>query len=140
MPETIARRNPARTAGALFAGFAVIVLFSIATDAILHSTHIFAPEGQPMAAGLWLFATLYRCVYAVLGCNIAARLAPDRPMGHALVLGAIGVVLSTLGTVATWDKGPEFGPKWYPISLIVTSLPCAWLGAKLHRGNAGANG
>ena len=61
-------------------------------------------------------------------------------MWHAMVLGAIGVVLSTLGTVATWDKGPGFGPKWYPISLIVTSLPCAWLGAKLHRRNAAANG
>src|SRR5262249_8715885 len=91
MPESVSRPHPARPAGALFAGFAVIVVLSIATDAVMHSTHIFAPEGQPMAAGLWVLALAYRCLYGVLGCNIAARLAPDRPMGHALALGGIGV-------------------------------------------------
>jgi len=131
MPENVTRRSPARTAGALLAGFGVIVVLSIATDAVLHGTHVFAPEGQPMATGLWALALAYRCAYAVLGCAVTARLAPDRPMWHALVLGGIGVVLSTLGTVATWDKGPGFGPRWYPLSLIVTALPCAWLGGRL---------
>lgn len=133
MTETAPPRRPLRTAGALFAGFAAIVVLSTVTDLVLHVSHVFPVEGQPMAAGLWLLAIAYRCVYGVLGCWLAARLAPAHPMAHALVLGAVGVVLTTLGTVATWDKGPGFGPKWYPISLVVTALPCAWIGGRLHR-------
>jgi hypothetical protein len=40
-------------------------------------------------------------------------------------------VAATLGVIFTWDKGPEFGPKCYPISLVVTVFPCSWIGAKL---------
>ena len=81
---------------------------------------------------LFLLATAYRIVIAVAGCYLTARLAPDRPMAHALAVGAIGVLLSTVGAAVTWNAGPEFGPKWYPIALIVTSLPCAWLGGRLR--------
>ena len=34
---------------------------------------------------------------------------------------------------ATWNKGPEFGPHWYPLALVATALPCAWLGGRLGR-------
>jgi len=126
-------RRPLRTSLALFTGFAVIVVLSTVTDLALHAGHVFPAEGQPMATPLWVLALAYRSVFAVLGCWLAARLAPSRPMAHALTLGAIGVVLSALGTAATWDKGPGFGPKWYPLSLVVTSLPLAWLGGRLER-------
>jgi len=53
-------------------------------------------------------------------------------MKHALVLGVVGLIVSTAGAVATWNKGPEFGPHWYPIALIVTAIPCAWLGGRLR--------
>ena len=76
-------------------------------------------------------ATAYRIVISVAGCYIAARLAPDRPMGHALVLGVIGVVISAIGAAVTWNKGPAFGPHWYPLLLIVVAMPCAWIGGKL---------
>jgi len=41
-------------------------------------------------------------------------------------------VLSLAGAVTTISAG-TFGPAWYPISLVVTALPCAWLGGKLYR-------
>jgi hypothetical protein len=47
------------------------------------------------------------------------------------VLGVIGCLLAILGTVATWNSGPEFGPKWYPIALIVIAIPTTWIGGKL---------
>jgi hypothetical protein len=25
------------------------------------------------------------------------------------------------------------GPAWYPIALVLTTMPCAWLGGALHR-------
>lgn len=74
----------------------------------------------------------YRIVYGIAGGYIAALLAPNRPIGHALVLGVIGVGLSTLGAVGTWNEGPEFGPKWYPLALVAISLPCSWVGGRLR--------
>jgi hypothetical protein len=71
-------------------------------------------------------------VYGIVGSYIIARLAPNRPMLHALVGGVIGLIVSIVGAVATWNGGPAFGPHWYPIALIVTALPCAWVGGKLR--------
>ncbi len=38
----------------------------------------------------------------------------------------------------TWDRGPEFGPHWYPLALVATALPCAWAGGLLHRKRSAA--
>jgi|SRR5215467_10089157 len=132
MNEAQPPRRIGRSIGALFAGFVVVVLLSIGTDILLHVTGIFPPLGQPMSNALFGLATVYRTVYAIIGCYITARLAPDRPMGHALLGGAIGLVLATLGAVATWNRGPALGPHWYPVALIVTALPCAWLGGRIR--------
>ena len=53
-------------------------------------------------------------------------------MKHALIGGLVGLVLSTVGAVATWNAGPAFGPHWYPLALVATALPCAWLGGQLR--------
>lgn len=131
MTNTNPKPNLPRSIGAVFAGPVVIVVLSTVSDMVMHGTGVFPPPGQPMAASLWVLATAYRIVISVAGCYLTARLAPSRPLQHAMVLGWIGVVISTLGTVLTWNKGPGFGPKWYPIGLIVVALPCAWLGGKL---------
>jgi hypothetical protein len=109
----------------------VVIILSLATDLALHAAGIFPPLGQPMANPLLLLATLYRTIYSIAGSYITARLAPYRPMGHALAGGVVGVVMSTLGAVATWNRGAEFGPHWYPLALIALAMPCAWAGGKL---------
>lgn len=121
-----------RSAGAVLAGLVAVVGLSTAMDAVLHSNGVFPPPGQPMSTGLWVLASAYRAAFAVTGCWLAARLAPSKPMLHALVLGGVGLLAATAGVVGTWDKGPGFGPRWYPISLVVTAMPCAWLGGMLH--------
>lgn len=121
-----------RSIGAVAAGLIAVVVLSIGTDAVMHATNVFPPLGERMTDGLFVLATAYRSVFAIAGSYVTARLAPDRPMKHALVLGFIGIVLSTAGLLATWNAGPEFGPRWYPIALVVTALPCAWLGGKLR--------
>src|SRR6266571_4495112 len=68
----------------------------------------------------------------VLSTYITARLAPSRPMQHALAGGFIGFVVSIVGAVATWNKGPAFGPHWYPLALVVLAMPMAWAGGKLR--------
>lgn len=120
-----------RTLLAAFAGILTAVLPAVATDALMHQLGIFAPTGQPMAGSLFMLATAYRTVYSIAGSYVAARLAPTRPMRLAMILGWIGLVVNLLGVIATWNKGPEFGPKWYPIVLVILALPCAWLGGKL---------
>jgi peptidoglycan/LPS O-acetylase OafA/YrhL len=107
---------------------------TLATDELLHIIGIFPPWGQSMVGfdGALLLATVYRILFSIAGSYVTARLAPDRPMQHALVGGAIGFVVSVVGAVATWNGGPAFGPHWYPVALVVTALPCAWAGGKLR--------
>jgi hypothetical protein len=125
-------RNALRSTAAFLAGFVAVIVLSLGTDQVLHILEIYPPLGQPMDdAGLCLLALTYRSVYAVIGSYIAARLAPRNPMRHALALGVVGLVLSTAGAIATIPM--KLGPDWYPIALVLTALPCAWLGGVLHR-------
>jgi hypothetical protein len=121
-----------RSIGAVFAGLLFIVILSLLTDVVMHATGVYPPWFQYMPDSLFLLATAYRVVYSLLGSYLTARLAPQRPMLHALILGVVGMVLSLAGALATWNKGPEFGPKWYPITLIAIAVPLAWLGGKLR--------
>jgi len=121
--------------GALVAGFLAVVALSLGTDSVLHLLDVFPPWGQPMGNAMLLLALAYRTVYGVAGGYIVARLAPNRPMQHALVSGVVGLVVSTAGAMATWDAGPAYGPHWYPLALIATTMPCAWAGGRLEGGS-----
>lgn len=126
-----APRRWGRSVGAVLAGLVTIVVTHTGMDAILHASGLFPPAGRRMSDALFVVAASYRFVFSVLGAYLTARLAPARPMKHALVLGGIGVAGSLAGLLATLGRGPEFGPLWYPLSLVLVSLPCCWLGAKL---------
>jgi drug/metabolite transporter (DMT)-like permease len=127
MEETLPRRR-GRSAVALVTGLLVGVILSLGTDQILHVLKIYPPWGQTMSDELFMLATAYRVVYTVLGSYIAARLAPARPMWHAMVLGVVGLVVSVAGAVATWNTQPPIGPHWYALLIAAISIPCAWLG------------
>lgn len=129
--ETPRPRRILRRLGAVIAGLFAVAILDTSIDVVLHATGVYPPWFKPMATPLWLLAIGYRAVDGIIGGYIAARLAPDRSVKHALALGILGVVLATAGVAATWTKGPEFGPKWYPLALVVIALPCALLGGKL---------
>ena len=131
MNGTRGGRRPLRSAGALFAGLVVGVALSLGTDEALHLLRVYPPWGELMSDGLFVLATAYRVVYSVLGSYVAARLAPNRPMWHAMVLGYVGVVVSAIGAAATWNHQPSLGPHWYPLALVAVCLPCSWLGGWL---------
>lgn len=138
MNETHRPRRILRRIGAVFAGVLAVIILSIATDMALHATGVFPPFGQPMVDALFLLALAYRIVYGVAGSYIAARLAPDRPMQHALALGVVGLAFSIAGAVATWGRGPEFGPAGYSLAVIAIVMPCAWAGGRLGGMQVGA--
>ena len=125
------QRNILRSVGAVLAGLFFVIIITTATDAIMHATGIFPPWGQPMSDSLFVLALAYRIVYGIVGGYITARLAPGKPVQHAVLLGVVGFVLSLAGAAATWNRGPEFGPKWYPLLIMFTALPSVWLGGKL---------
>ena len=117
-----------KSIGAVLGGMVTIVALSTGTDWLLERLGIFPPPEQGLfIAWMLLLALVYRSVYAVAGGYITAMLAPDRPMRHAIILGIIGVAASIVGTIVGWDLSAH----WYPILLIITSLPCTWIGGKL---------
>jgi hypothetical protein len=134
MSDTNPPRRVGRSVLAVLAGIAVGIAITLGTDEILHIFGVFPPWGASMVGfeGALLLATAYRTVYGVLGSYIIARLAPNKPMMHALVGGFLGLVASIAGAAATWNKGPAFGPHWYPLALIVLAMPQAWIGGKLY--------
>jgi hypothetical protein len=132
-----------RSVLAVLAGLVTIFVTHLGTDQLFHTLEVFPPWDQPMHdPGLNALALSYRILFSIFGCYVTARLAPSAPMAHALVLGMIGTALSIAGVVATADM--NLGPRWYPIALAASALPCAWLGGLLHRAlhlskaNAGA--
>jgi hypothetical protein len=134
MTEQQSQTDVGRTVGAVLAGIFAGIVLSLGTDVLLHATHVFPPWGASLVGydGALLLATIYRSIYGAAGSYIAARLAPNRPMLHAMVLGILGFAVTILGAVATWNKGPAFGSHWYPIALIVLALPTAWVGGKIR--------
>ena len=115
---------------AVVAGVLTIIIVTTLVDILLHVAHVYPPMDQPLTDALALLASVYRLVISVAGAYLTARLAPNRPMRHALILGYVGVGLGLLGAVATWNLG--LGPHWYPVSLVVAAVPQCWLGGRLY--------
>lgn len=108
------------------------MILSLVTDQVLHILKVYPPWGEPMRdPKLNLLALAYRIVYTFFGGYLAARFAPRNPMRHAFVLAVIGLVMGVMGVIAT--SGLDLGPRWYPIAIAVTALPCTWLGGLLYR-------
>ena len=129
-PEATGHRG--RSVGAVVAGFVLTAGLSLGMDAVMHAAGVFPPWGEPMSDGLYAWATVYRIAFTVAGGYLTARLAPRRPMRHVIALGVVGLAAATAGAAATWNAGPAFGPRWYPLALVVTALPCVWAGGLLQ--------
>jgi hypothetical protein len=115
---------------ALLAGIVVGIVLSVGTDLGLHAIGVVPAQSERWPNQLLLLATVYRSIYGVIAAYIIAWLAPNRPMGHALVAGALGIVVSTLGGAAAWSS--TIGQHWYSVTLLLTMLPTSWIGAKLR--------
>lgn len=125
MPKTL------KSILAVVAGFLTIAVLSIVTDTILEMTHVFPPLTEKSADWMLVLALVYRCIYSVLGGYVVARLAPSRPMKHIVILIILGTIVGTLGAFANWDK--SVGQEWYPILLVVLSIPAVWWGGKVRK-------
>ena len=119
-----------KSIGAVLAGLIFIGITHTATDAILENTGVLPKGNLHVGTGLILMVIVYRAVLSLIGCYLTALLAPKSPMKHALALGIVGVLLSTAGAIATANM--NLGPSWYAWTLVLISLPIAWLAGKLY--------
>jgi hypothetical protein len=117
-----------KSIGAVFGGFLAGTILTVAADFSMQSLGLMDMDKfKSTPTGIVLIVTLYRFIFSIAGCFIVARLAPDNPMKHAMILGWIGLGLSLLGTAFMWDQAVA----WYNMAVILMAIPCAWLGGKL---------
>jgi hypothetical protein len=120
--------NILKSIAAIIAGIIVGAGLSVGTDFLLEKLGIFPPSTEGLFVWwMLLIALIYRSVYTIVSGYVTALLAPANPLRHAIILGVIGVVVSILGTIVNWDKSAA----WYPIALILVTLPCSWIGGRL---------
>ncbi len=117
---------------AIVAGFVVIAALAFGTDAVLRATvpQIFSASGRVESVPWLLVMQAYVFLFATFGCWLAARLAPERPMWHATVLGILGLIFNVAGSAAMW----EMAPAWYHVVAIAMVMPAAWLGGVIAAG------
>jgi hypothetical protein len=114
---------------AVVAGFLLIGTLAFGTGAVLAATGVFPPATEPVTdLGRLLLETVYVAAFAIAGCWLAAFLAPDRPMRHALVLGVLGLAFNLAMAPATWDLRPS----WSIVLNLVLVMPYAWIGGRLR--------
>lgn len=123
-------RRLGRSILALLVGIAVGIVLSVGTDWILRTTGLAPSQNGRWPDQLLLLAAVYRSIYGVIASYVIATLAPNRPMGHSLLAGALGILVMALGAVATWSS--TAGQHWYGVALLLTAMPTAWIGAKLR--------
>lgn len=124
-----------RSVLAVVAGFLTTAILSTAMDAVMHASHVFPALGAQMSDRLFGLATTYRVAFTVLGGFVTASLAPSRPMRHAWILAAIGTLGGAAGIAVWMHGGPEMGPLWYPVALLVTAVPSVLAGGRLGVGS-----
>jgi hypothetical protein len=122
--------NILKSIGAILAGLIFIGVSHSLVDLILESLGIFTPTTVRFdTPWMVITATVYRTLLSIAGCYVTGILAPSRPLLHTMILGAIGLVLSTAAAIATIPL--DWSPAWYPIALVLVTLPCAYIGGKL---------
>lgn len=115
-----------RSIAAIVAGVLAILFAAKIVDVTLFSLHVY--RGTTFDERTALIALSHRVVLTIAGGWLTARLAPGKPIRHALILGAVNTALNLFGT-ADWDQ--NYGPIWFPLSLAVSAIPACWLGGLL---------
>ena len=112
---------------AIVVGFVLIGVLSFGMGVVVRN---WMPEafstGQvddPMILSLTLG---YIFIFIIMGCYLTGRLAPQKPMTHALILGVLELILIIVGTMSHWDMAPT----WYHAAALLMVMPAAWLGGR----------
>lgn len=118
-----------RSFGAVVLGFLFVAVLSFGSDVMLRVTFPDDIEVPVRIASVRVLSLslISAAVYAIAGCYLTARLAPARPLVHALLLGALVLVFTGMNTTVLWS----LAPRWYKVAALVLVMPCAWIGGWL---------
>lgn len=134
MAEVAEKKSIGRSILAVVVGFVSVFILSYGMDYILVAFNVL-PDDASLAyvsSGVVFAVLAYRTIFNAVGCYIAAKLAPNHPMRHAIILGTLGFLLGIGGALATDPDAAAAAPDWYGWGLVLGALPAAWLGGKLY--------
>ena len=118
-----------RSIVAIVVGFVLIAALAMGTDMLVMRAFPAAfNDGVTNDLSILMLMAAYVAVYAITGCYVTARLAPDRPMRHALILGGLGLVMNVVATISLWGTAPA----WYHILNLLLVMPYAWVGGRIR--------
>ena len=111
------------------AGFLFIAVLTLGTDVLVRVAFpdAFDESGHTEKLPLLIFSLVDLGIYTIVGCYLAARLAPSRPMWHALVVGVLGLIFLVADTIELWPKAPT----WFNVLSLAPMMLYAWIGGKL---------
>lgn len=116
---------------AIVVGFVLTGALNAGTSTLLSRVvpELVTPPGTPNGntAGL-LLVCAYVALFGILGCYVTARLAPSRPMLHALVMGGLALAMIVATTIPVWNDFPA----WFNVYNILAVMPYAWIGGRLR--------
>jgi hypothetical protein len=93
-----------------------------------------APPNNNVAGLLVICA--YVALFGILGCYVTARLAPSRPLLHALIMGGLALAMSIPMTILAWNDAPA----WFNVYNLLAVMPYAWIGGTLRERQVGRPG
>ncbi len=127
-----------RNVGSIVVGFLFIAVLSFGSDILLRVTFPDDVDVQIriVSVRVLVLSLISAAVYATVGCYLTARLAPSRPMWHALVLGVLVLIFTEANTTVLWT----LAPLWYKLASLALVIPCAWLGGWLAGQSRSAGG
>lgn len=125
-PEELGIFNSVR---AIVIGFFFIGGLSFAADVVVRK---FVPTafvgGRTDSIPILILTLVYVAMFAIVGSYTTAHLAPRNPMKHAVVLGVLGLIFTTIGTIVVWSSAPA----WYHVTSLALVMPYAWIGGRLR--------
>lgn len=116
-----------RSIASVVAGILAIAFATKIVDAILYAMGVYA--GNKLDDHMALVASSHRFFFTIAGGWLTARIAPSKPMMHALILGAVVALLNVPAIAMTWNS--DYAPHWYMLSLVVLAVPECWVGGRL---------
>jgi hypothetical protein len=122
--------NALRSVLAIGAGFFTSSILSLTGDYALRRLmpDSFTPDGGVEGANVFAITLFYTALFGVVGGYVAARIAIQRPLLHAAILGGVMLGLSALSAVLLWSTAPP----WYHLATLAAVLPAALIGGKIR--------
>ncbi len=105
-------------------------VYPVASDVDYEDQEAMRALVASMPAGALLFVLLSYALGSFVGGGLTARLSPGGHMRHALIVGAVLMVMGLMNLVSI----PH--PLWFNLGTLLVFLPAAWLGGQLLAGGA----